>query len=346
MKVNIIGAGNIAEYHARSIKALGYELGLVADFNEKAAQALADKYGCRWTASTDLLLSEQADLLTVAVPNAYHFDVAAAAVKAGFAVLCEKPMTRSAADSKQLVELVRQTGNPFFVGYMKRLHPTVRKFADYAARIGQMRSGLVRVYHPMPGASWPMIANHLAHTPGAAMDGVFVNSGSHMLDLLLRFAGPVKQVLSARLQYQEGCYPKVDQMAHALLEMENGATVTVECGWLPLFGVGKRENGWDELIELRGEAGLATLHTTWWERPQFESPVAELWDETLKTKESFNAGMVDNFQEEYRWIAKALDGEQVPLATVEEAFAVDRLIDDIFTAAGILVQKEGAVLNE
>ncbi|MCD9026170.1 Gfo/Idh/MocA family protein [Cohnella silvisoli] len=343
MKVNIVGAGNIAEYHARSIKALGHELGLVADFNEKSAQALADKYGCRWTTSTDSLLSEQADLVTVAVPNAYHYDVAAAAVKAGHAVLCEKPMTRSSENSRQLVELVKQTGRPFFVGYMKRLHPTVQKFADYSSRIGQMRSGLVRVYHPMPDASWPMIANHLALSPGSPMDGVFVNSGSHMLDLLLQFAGPVKKVLAARMQYHDGCYPKVDKMAHALLEMENGATVTVECGWLSLFGVGRRENGWDELIELRGDEGLATLHTTWWERPQFESPVAELWDESLKAKESFNAGMVDNFQEEYRLIEKALSGESVPLATVEEAFAVDQLIDDIFAAAGIHSQKEGVV---
>lgn len=335
MKVNLIGAGNISEYHARSITALGYELGIVADFNAEAAQALAGKYGCRWTTSTEELLSEAADLVTVAVPNAYHFAVAQAAIRAGHAVLCEKPMTRSAADSQKLLELVVQSGKPFFVGYMKRLHPTVRKFEEYAARVGQMRSGLVRVYHPMPGENWPHIANYLANAPDAPMDGVFVNSGSHMLDLLLRFAGPVKRVLSARMQYREGCYPKVDQMAHALLEMANGATITVECGWLPLFGVGRRENGWDELLELRGEEGLATLHTTWWERPQFESPVAEIWDEGKKAKESYNAGMIDNFQEEYRWIERALAGEETPIATVREALAVDRLIDDIFAAAGI-----------
>jgi len=333
MKVNIIGAGNIADYHARSIKALGYELGVIADFNEHAARQMADRYGCRWTTITDELLAEQADLVTVAVPNAYHFDVAMAAVKAGHAVLCEKPMTRSAQQSRQLVDLVRQSGQPFFVGYMKRVHPTVQKFREYAARIGTMRSGLVRVYHPMPSSIWPTFRSQLAQSSNAPLDGVFVNSGSHMLDLLLYVAGPVKKVLAARMQYQEGCSPKVDQITHALLEMENGATVTLECGWLPLFGVGKRENGWDELLELRGEAGLSTLHTTLWERPQFESPVAELWDESIKTKESFNAGMVDNFQEEYRLIEKALSGETVPLATAEEAFAVDQLIDDIFAAA-------------
>ncbi|MFC5402147.1 Gfo/Idh/MocA family protein [Cohnella soli] len=335
MKVNIIGAGNIADYHARSIKALGYQLGIVADENENSAKRFAEKYGCRWTTDAALLLSEKSDLVTVAVPNAYHFDVATAAVKAGHAVLCEKPMTRSAEHSKQLAELVRQTEKPFFVGYMKRVHPTVRKFEEYAARIGNMRSGLVRVYHPTPQDSWTFVRDRLAQFPDAPMDGVFVNAGSHMLDLLLRFAGPVKKVLAARMQYQEGCCPKVDQMTHALLEMENGATVTVECGWLPLFGVGKRENGWDELLELRGDSGLGTLHTTFWERPQYESPVAELWDESLKTKESYNAGMVDNFEEEYRLIKMALSGEKVPLATADEALAVDRLIDDIFAAASI-----------
>jgi len=335
MKINIIGAGNIADYHARAILALGHELGLVADFNEQSATRFAERYGCRWTTDTAALLAEEADLVTVAVPNAFHFDVATQAIAAGHAVLCEKPMTRSAAHSKQLVELAAGSGRPFYVGYMKRAHPTVQKFKDYAAAIGAMKSGLVRVYHPMPTSSWPLISGHLSQHPDAPMDGVFVNSGSHMLDLLLQFAGPVKKVLAARMQYREGCYPKVDQMAHALLEMENGATITVECGWLPLTGVGKRDNGWDELIELRGENGLATLHTTWWERPQFETPIAELWNEASRTKESFNAGMFDNFQEEYRWIEKALSGEQTPLATPTEALAVDQLIDDIFAAAGI-----------
>jgi len=333
MKVNLIGAGNIADYHARSIKSLGYELGVVADGNEQAARRFAEKYDCRWTADTTLLLSEQADLVTVAVPNAYHFEVAKAAVNAGHAVLCEKPMTRSAENSRELAELVRKSGNPFFVGYMKRVHPTARKFKEYAQRIGTMRSGLVRVFHPMPEASWTIIADQLAKSSKSTMDGVFVNSGSHMLDLLLHFAGPVRRVLAARMQYREGCYPNVDAMTHALIEMENGATVTVECGWLPLSGVGRRENGWDELLELRGDAGLATLHTTWWERPQFESPVAEIWDEALRTRESFNAGMIDNFEEEYRLIRAALSGEDVPLATAEEACAVDTLIDDIFAAA-------------
>lgn len=342
MKINIIGAGNIAEYHGRSIKALGHEIGVVADFNEQSARNFAEKYGCRWTTDTDQLLSEQADLVTVAVSNAFHFNVASSAVKAGHAVLCEKPMTRSAIHSAQLVELVKKQGKPFFVGYMKRMHPTVQKYKQMVERIGVMRSGTVRVYHPMPSSSWPMISGHLSQHPDAPMDGVFVNSGSHLLDLMLQFAGPVKKVLAARMQYEDACYPKVDKMAHALLEMENGSTINLECGWLPLFGVGKRENGWDELIELRGENGLATLHTTWWERPQYESPIAELWDESLRTKESYNAGMIDNFQEEYRWIERALQGEQTPLATVDEAYAVDRLIDDIFTAAGIEVQQGGA----
>lgn len=109
----------------------------------------------------------------------------------------------------------------------------------------------------------------------------------------------------------------------------------VECGWLPLSGVGRREDGWDEVFELRGEDGLAKLYTTWWSRPEEERPVAELWYEPTKTRESFNAGFVDYFTGEYELIEKGLTGQQVPLATAEEACKVDELIEGVFEAAKV-----------
>jgi len=335
MRVGIIGTGSIAQLHARGLKSCGHEIAAVADISPQRAGDFAQKWNTV-ACSIEQLLERKLDLVSVTVPNVFHFEVAAQAIQAGHAVLCEKPMACNPAESAKLVELVARHGQPFFAGYMKRSHPTMQRFREYAARIGTPRSGMVRVYHPFPLHMWGWMAEQLKKDPQSLRptvfnDGVFVNSGSHMLDLLLWSAGGVRRVLAARFQRHEGV--TTDTAAHALLEMNNGATVTVECGWLPLTGVGRRENGWDEVLELRGDDGLARLFTTWWDRPETESPVADLWHEPTRQTETFNAGPVDYFAKEYELIALALQGQKVPLATVTEAAAVDTLISDVFAAA-------------
>jgi len=334
MKIGIIGAGYITRLHAKAIKAAGYDLAIVSDPNVKLAAEFGAAWNCAHTGDTAELLKQKLDLVTIAVPNNYHYDVVKAALPSGLPLLCEKPLTRNAAQSHELVELVKKSGKPFFVGYMKRSHPAIIRFAEMAKRVGTMRSGLVRVYHPFPTNVWQSVAKGIAEKPNVSRDGALTNAGSHYLDLLLHVAGPVKRVLAGRIQYRPDC-PQVDTAAHALVEMENGATVTIECGWLPLTGIGPRDNGWDEVLELRGDEGFARLMGNWWDRSDSEASIADLWHEPSRTRETYNPGPVDYFMTEYQMIAKALAGENAPLATAEQATKVDELIDEIYAKAGV-----------
>lgn len=331
MRIGLIGASYISKFHARSIKAAGHELAYVADINTALAAEFAKTWGAK-DVSVAELLKQKLDLVTIAVPNAHHYAVTKDALAAGHAVLCEKPLTRSAKESQELTELVAKGKKPFFVGYMKRSHPAMMKFAEFAKQIGTPRSGLVRVYHPFPATLWQNVAKGIAEKPNQPRDGALTNAGSHQIDLMLHAFGPYKKVIGARIQYRPGC-PFVDTTAHALVEMQNGATVTIECGWLPLSGVGFRENGWDEVLELRGDDGLARLFTTWWDRPDTEAPIADLWTESTRTREVFNAGTVDWWTSQYQMLGKAITGEKTPLCTAAEATAVDALIDEIHAVA-------------
>jgi len=337
MRVGIIGCGYISTIHARAIASLGHELVVVADINEERARSFGAAHDCKWTTSNAALLAADLDIVIIAVPIPAHSQVVREALESHHPILCEKPLTRSAKDSRTVVEMVKDRRAPFFVGYMKRAHPTMQRFKEYAARIGTPRSGLVRCYHPFsPGVSWKTIAEAIARDPNAhaQRDGALRVSTCHMLDLLLQCAGPVRRVLAARFQYRPGC-PGMDTATHGLLEMENGSTVMVECGWVPLHGVGRREDGFDEFVELRGDEGLAKVYTTMWYRPEHESPVAELWYEPTSTREKFNAGSVNYFVRQIEYIERALAGKSVPLATAEEACHVDELMDAMYEAAGL-----------
>ncbi|RMF37645.1 MAG: gfo/Idh/MocA family oxidoreductase [Alphaproteobacteria bacterium] len=86
--------------------------------------------------------ADRVDLVTVATPNATHFEIARAFLQAGFHVLCEKPMTVTVEEGEALVRTARETGRICAVNYGYSGYPLVRQMRAMVAR-GDL--GAVRV---------------------------------------------------------------------------------------------------------------------------------------------------------------------------------------------------------
>ena len=67
------------------------------------------------------------DFVSVATPNYTHFEIAKAAVEAGFNVICDKPMTFDLAQAEQLAEAVDRAGVVFAVSHNYTGYPLVRQ---------------------------------------------------------------------------------------------------------------------------------------------------------------------------------------------------------------------------
>ena len=113
-------------------RAFGQTLGLAADRS----------YG-DWR---EMLAGEQArsdrlDLVTVATPNATHFEITRAFLQAGFNVLCEKPMTMTVTEGEEIVRLARETGKICAVNYGYSGYALVRHMRAMVARgdLGRIR---------------------------------------------------------------------------------------------------------------------------------------------------------------------------------------------------------------
>src|SRR5688500_16396372 len=70
----------------------------------------------------DMLAGEQGredrvDLVTVATPNASHYEITKAFLTAGFDVLCEKPLTTTVAEAEEIVRIAHETGRICAVNY-------------------------------------------------------------------------------------------------------------------------------------------------------------------------------------------------------------------------------------
>ncbi len=77
---------------------------------------------------------DRVDLVTVATPNATHFEITRAFLEAGFNVLCEKPMTMTVAEGEEIVRLARATGRICAVNYGYTGYALVRHMRAMVAR--------------------------------------------------------------------------------------------------------------------------------------------------------------------------------------------------------------------
>lgn len=89
---------------------------------------------------------ERMDFVAVCTPNNWHFPIASELLKAGFHVMCEKPMTISVAEAKTLVKLVKKTGKVFGLMHNYTGYPMVKLAKDmvHSGKLGKIRKIVVQ----------------------------------------------------------------------------------------------------------------------------------------------------------------------------------------------------------
>lgn len=85
--------------------------------------------------------ADRVDLVTVATPNATHFEITKAFLEHGFHVLCEKPMTMTVEEGEEIVKIARASGRICAVNYGYTGYSLVRHMRAMVARgdLGRIR---------------------------------------------------------------------------------------------------------------------------------------------------------------------------------------------------------------
>ncbi len=130
LRTALIGTGFMGKAHADGIRRLGnVEIAAVAASDKPQARAFADAFGI--AGATDdyktLLADKTLDAVHVLTPNALHFPIAKAALEAGKNVLCEKPLTVTEAQAKELVEIAAEKNLANCVEHNLRCYPLVQQ---------------------------------------------------------------------------------------------------------------------------------------------------------------------------------------------------------------------------
>ena len=237
------------------------KLAAIAGRNEAAVKEAAKRYGYAnyYTDWRDMLKDDSVQLIDNGGPNDAHAEPSIAAAKAGKHILCEKPLGRTADESKRMRDEVMATGVKNMVAFNYRFVPAIRQI-----RLLIESGALGKIYHfravylqewIMPHYNTPMIWRLQKAQAGS---GALGDLGAHVIDLARYLVGEVGSVSAMTKTFikerptgdgKSMGTVDVDDAFAAVLDFENGALGTVEAS---RFAAG-RKNG--QNLEINGEKG-------------------------------------------------------------------------------------------
>ncbi len=172
LRIAVLGCGRIGRMHADNIA--GHPRAVLAgvfDVHHPAAKEVSDRHGVtNFGAAEDVHASSEVDAVLIATPTQTHVDFIEMAVKAGKAILCEKPIDLSLARVDALKEQIAGSNVPIMLGFVRRFDP------GHAAARQAVREGEIGELHQVIITS---------RDPGMAPDAYIESSGGIFRDMTI-----------------------------------------------------------------------------------------------------------------------------------------------------------------
>ncbi|MDX2160027.1 MAG: Gfo/Idh/MocA family oxidoreductase [bacterium] len=272
--VGMLGYAFMGKAHSNALKKLPYmmyppvavpDLVAVCGRNEAATAEAARRYGYRkyYTDWRAMIADPDVHIFDNGGPNDAHAEPTIAAAEAGKHVFCEKPLARTAAEAKTMLDAVQKAGVKHMVAFNYRFVPAIVQ----AKRL--IESGaLGRIFHfrAVYLQEWiidPNFPKIWRLDKAVAGSGALGDLGAHVLDLARFLVGEPRRVMGMTKTFIENRplpdgsgmgRVDVDDAFISLLDFENGAIGTVEAS---RFCQGRKNYN---SIEINGENGSITFN--------------------------------------------------------------------------------------
>jgi predicted dehydrogenase len=246
--VGMLGSGFIGEFHAHGLRYVP-DARVVANFGAgpERREAFARRFGSRPFDSIEALCADpDVDLVVVSLPNQLHRDAVRAAVAAGKAVACTKPLGRSAGEAADMLRAVTGAGvfhayleNVVFNVDMMRVHEMIE-----AGAIGRLTTFRAREGHSGP---------HAPHFWDAELagGGALLDMASHGTECARYLFGKdlaVRDVFAWGATLVHGAKTTGEDNAVMVMRFEDGRAATCDVSW-------SSKGGLEGRFEAYGDAG-------------------------------------------------------------------------------------------
>jgi predicted dehydrogenase len=191
----IIGCGNVTELKSGPAfnKVSGSKLTAVMRRDAAKAADYAQRHHVdKWYSHANELLNDpELNAIYIATPPASHLPYALDALKKGFNVYVEKPVTRNAAEAQQMAQAVKQSGLKLTVAHYRRAVPMflhIKSLLDSKV-IGDVRTVQIRMWQARKPALVANVETNWRVQPELSGGGYFHDLAPHQLDLMLYYFG-------------------------------------------------------------------------------------------------------------------------------------------------------------
>ena len=347
LKIGIVGCGGIA--NGKHMPALSRipEVEMVAfcDIIEERAQKAAKQYGTEdakvYTDYKELLADDSIEVVHVLTPNREHCTITVDALEAGKHVMCEKPMAKTAADARKMLDAAKRTGKKLTIGYQNRYRDDSMflKKACERGDLGEIYFAKAHALRRRGVPTWGVFTDEEKQGGGPLID-----IGTHALDLTLWMMDnyEVKSVKGSTFrklaEQKDTGNPwgdwdpnefTVEDSAFGFIEMKNGATIILESSWaLNTLDVGEAQTSLcgtkagadmkDGLRINRIDYGKQSIL-----KPDMNSGGVAFFEGRRAGAEDVEARM---------WIDNILNDTE-PMVKPEQALVVTEILEAIYTSA-------------
>ena len=256
-RIGFAGVGWIGRHRMEAMLATGaVEASVIADPSEAGvADAVARAPGAIAVDGFDALLEHDLDGVVIATPSALHAEQARRALARGVAVFCQKPLGRTEAEVRAVVDAARAADRLLAIDLSYRFTAAATRIRDLvrAGALGRIHA-VDLTFHNAYGPDKPWF-----YDPALSGGGCVMDLGVHLVDLALWLLedATVTEVSSHLFANGQvlGDHGVAEDYAVATLTLDTGAVIRLACSWrLPA--------GQDAVIgaSLYGDQGGAALH--------------------------------------------------------------------------------------
>lgn len=295
----------------------------------------ATEFAKEWNipnATTDLaeaINHPETDTVVIGLPNNLHLKAVELAAEAGKAILCTKPLGRTAEEAKAMLDIIENAG--VFGGYLEDLvyPPKTLKALESVQNgaLGKILWVRSRETHPGPHSDWFWDLEQ-------AGGGAIVDMGCHCIEIIRNFVGKNNKPLEVMCWADTLVHP-IDAEDHgiALIRFESGAMGQFEVSWAFRGGMDLRD-------EVSGSEG--TIWLNHWLRTGFEMFTAVGQGGYVAEKAESDTGWLFpvgdevaelGYRDMFLDMFNAIDENREPMETFYDGYVVNAIIDACYKSA-------------
>jgi predicted dehydrogenase len=314
LRWGILGTASIAQDIHRAIEDSEHdEVRAVASRSLDTAQAWAKQHGVpeAYGSYQALLESGSVDVVYIPLPNAIHGQWTLHALEAGLPVLCEKPLTTSLADAREIQAAAERTGLPVVEAFMYRYHPLFATVQELIADgiIGTVRTITSRFTFVEEDRGSIVMSETLG-------GGALLDVGCYCVHLSRMLAGAEPRRVAAL-----ATAGSVDDVFMGLLEFTSGVLAQFEASIVTTERHG---------AEIHGSTGTIRIPAPWLPGRAPASFVVERWGHK---DELHTVSGADTYALEVADLSQAVRTGRAPAWPVADGVANMAVIDALIRAA-------------